>query len=45
MALSPSTGEVYYCRVSLVEDLLVMKAVARRPKDIEDIRALLAANR
>ena len=27
-----------------VQDLLVMKAVARRPKDIEDIRALLAAN-
>jgi hypothetical protein len=27
-----------------VEDLLVMKAIARRPKDIEDIRGLLAAN-
>ena len=27
-----------------VEDLLVMKAIARRPKDIEDIRGLLAAH-
>lgn len=27
-----------------VEDLLVMKAVARRPQDVEDIRALLNAN-
>jgi hypothetical protein len=27
-----------------VEDLLVMKAVARRPKDLEDIRGLLAAH-
>jgi hypothetical protein len=35
-------------RVSLtlprVEDLVVMKAVARRPKDLEDIRGLLAAH-
>ena len=27
-----------------VEDLLVMKAIARRPKDLEDIRGLLAAH-
>jgi Nucleotidyl transferase of unknown function (DUF2204) len=31
-------------RLPRVEDLLVMKAVARRPKDIEDIRGLLAAH-
>ncbi len=31
-------------RFPRVEDLLVMKAIARRPKDIEDIRGLLAAN-
>jgi hypothetical protein len=31
-------------RLPRVEDLLIMKAVARRPKDIEDIRGLLAAN-
>ncbi len=31
-------------RLPRVEDLLVMKAIARRPKDIEDIRGLLAAN-
>jgi len=31
-------------RLPRVEDLLVMKAVARRPKDLEDIRGLLAAN-
>ncbi len=31
-------------RLPRVEDLLVMKAVARRPKDLEDIRGLLAAH-
>jgi len=31
-------------RLPRVEDLLVMKAVAHRPKDIEDIRGLLAAH-
>ncbi len=31
-------------RLPRVEDLLVMKAVARRPKDIEDIRGLLSAH-
>jgi Nucleotidyl transferase of unknown function (DUF2204) len=31
-------------RLPRVEDLLVMKAIARRPKDIEDIRGLLAAH-
>ena len=31
-------------RLPRVEDLLVMKAVARRPKDMEDIRGLLAAH-
>lgn len=31
-------------RLPRVEDLLVMKAVARRPRDLEDIRGLLAAN-
>jgi hypothetical protein len=31
-------------RLPRVEDLLVMKAIARRPKDLEDIRGLLAAN-
>ncbi|HEY8052832.1 MAG TPA: nucleotidyl transferase AbiEii/AbiGii toxin family protein [Steroidobacteraceae bacterium] len=31
-------------RLPRVEDLLVMKAVARRPKDIQDLRGLLAAH-
>jgi len=31
-------------RLPRVEDLLVMKAIARRPKYIEDIRGLLAAH-
>ncbi len=31
-------------RLPRVEDLLVMKAIAHRPKDIEDIRGLLAAH-
>ncbi|MGH8220540.1 MAG: nucleotidyltransferase [Steroidobacteraceae bacterium] len=31
-------------RLPRVEDLLVMKAIARRPKDREDIRGLLAAH-
>ena len=31
-------------RLPRVEDLLVMKAVAHRPKDLEDIRVLLAAH-
>jgi hypothetical protein len=31
-------------RLPRVEDLLVMKAIARRPKDIEDIRGLLAVH-
>jgi predicted nucleotidyltransferase len=31
-------------RLPRVEDLLVMKAVARRPKDTEDMRGLLAAH-
>lgn len=31
-------------RLPRVEDLLVMKAIAHRPKDIEDMRGLLAAN-
>jgi Nucleotidyltransferase of unknown function (DUF6036) len=31
-------------RLPTVEDLLVMKAVARRPKDLEDIRGLLMAH-
>jgi hypothetical protein len=31
-------------RLPRVEDLLVMKAIARRPKDIEDIRGLLEAH-
>jgi len=31
-------------RLPRIEDLLVMKAVAHRPKDLEDIRGLLAAN-
>jgi predicted nucleotidyltransferase len=33
-----------FVRLPRVEDLLVMKAVARRPKDLEDIRGLLAAH-
>jgi hypothetical protein len=31
-------------RLPRVEDLLVMKAIARRPKDTEDMRGLLAAH-
>ena len=31
-------------RLPRVEDLLVMKAVARRPKDLQDIEGLLAAH-
>ncbi len=31
-------------RLPRVEDLLVMKAVARRPKDLQDIDGLLAAH-
>lgn len=31
-------------RLSRVEDLLIMKAVARRPKDLQDIAGLLAAH-
>ncbi|MGH9561049.1 MAG: nucleotidyltransferase [Terracidiphilus sp.] len=31
-------------RLPRVEDLLVMKAIARRPKDLHDIRGLLAAH-
>jgi len=31
-------------RLPRVEDLLVMKAIARRPKDMEDIRGLLDAH-
>jgi hypothetical protein len=31
-------------RLPRVEDLLIMKAVARRPKDLEDIRGLLDAH-
>jgi hypothetical protein len=31
-------------RLPRVEDLLVMKAIARRPKDLEDIEGLLAAH-
>ncbi|MBK6599138.1 MAG: nucleotidyltransferase [Proteobacteria bacterium] len=31
-------------RLPRVEDLLVMKAIAGRPKDLEDIRGLLAAH-
>ncbi|HEX3913869.1 MAG TPA: nucleotidyltransferase [Steroidobacteraceae bacterium] len=31
-------------RLPRVEDLLIMKAVARRPKDLEDIEGLLAAH-
>jgi uncharacterized protein (DUF2336 family) len=27
-----------------VEDLLIMKAIARRPKDLQDIEGLLAAH-
>ena len=33
-----------FVRLPRVEDLLVMKAVARRPKDLEDIRGLVAAH-
>jgi hypothetical protein len=33
-----------WVRLPRVEDLLVMKAIARRPKDLEDIRGLLAAH-
>ncbi len=31
-------------RLPRVEDLLIMKAIAHRPKDLEDIHGLLAAN-
>ena len=31
-------------RLPRVEDLLVMKAIARRPKDVEDLQGLLAAH-
>ena len=31
-------------RLPRVEDLLVMKAIARRPRDLEDIRGLLSAH-
>jgi predicted nucleotidyltransferase len=31
-------------RLPRVEDLLIMKAVARRPKDLQDIEGLLAAH-
>ncbi len=31
-------------RLPRIEDLLVMKAIARRPKDLEDIRSLLTAH-
>jgi hypothetical protein len=33
-----------HLRLPRVEDLLVMKAVARRPKDLQDIEGLLAAH-
>jgi hypothetical protein len=33
-----------WVRLPRVEDLLVMKAIAHRPKDLEDIRGLLAAH-
>jgi hypothetical protein len=33
-----------HLKLPRVEDLLVMKAIARRPKDLEDIRGLLAAH-
>jgi hypothetical protein len=33
-----------HVKLPRVEDLLVMKAVARRPKDLEDIRELLTAH-
>jgi hypothetical protein len=33
-----------HIRLPRVEDLLVMKAVARRPKDLQDIEGLLAAH-
>jgi predicted nucleotidyltransferase len=31
-------------RLPRVEDLLIMKAIARRPKDLQDIRGLLATH-
>ena len=31
-------------RLPRVEDLLIMKAIARRPKDLQDIEGLLAAH-
>jgi hypothetical protein len=40
---SHSVGGVLV-RLPRVEDLLVMKAVARRPKDLEDINGLLDAH-
>jgi hypothetical protein len=33
-----------HVKLPRVEDLLVMKAIARRPKDLEDIRGLLSAH-
>ncbi len=33
-----------YVKLPRVEDLFVMKAIARRPKDLEDIRGLLSAH-
>jgi hypothetical protein len=33
-----------HIRLPRVEDLLIMKAVARRPKDVQDIEGLLAAH-
>ncbi len=33
-----------HVKLPRVEDLLVMKAIARRPKDLEDIRGLLDAH-
>jgi uncharacterized protein (DUF2336 family) len=32
------------CLLPRVEDLLIMKAIARRPKDLQDIEGLLAAH-
>lgn len=42
-AVSHTVGGISV-RLPRVEDLLVMKAVARRPKDLEDIRGLLDAH-
>jgi hypothetical protein len=43
LAVMHSVGGVNV-RLPRVEDLLVMKAIARRPKDTEDMRGLLAAH-